>query len=351
MLAATELARGDVVSAREEIERALRATPDDLRVVDAYATIALLDGDAAAVLRVAAPHVGRLSRDAAAAVDAASVALAPWLDGRPRAATTVTHAVARAGLRANASVGAAPRPGIPATVAAELEQWFCALWSVPALDESPHARATFDWLMRAANDVGAGDVVLDAGAGQCRYAPFFAHACYLPVDFGKGDASWNYRRLAAVADLAALPLARCSVHMVFNTSVMEHVRHPERVLAEYHRVLRWGGSLRMYVPFLYGIHQPPHDYFRFTRHAWEAVVADAGFRRVEVREASSDFYAGAHWFRSGLLRLVARLDTEMRAVVGLFLRDVLPALEAVDTPDGERPAFPIGYFVDAWKLP
>ncbi len=51
----------------------------------------------------------------------------------------------------------------------------------------------------------AGARVLDAGAGEGQYAHEFARQRYCGVDLAVGDAAWNYSRLDAVADLAALP--------------------------------------------------------------------------------------------------------------------------------------------------
>ena len=36
------------------------------------------------------------------------------------------------------------------------------------------------------------------------------------------------------------------------------------------------------VPFLYQVHEAPHDYYRYTRHALERLVSDAGLRMVEL---------------------------------------------------------------------
>jgi SAM-dependent methyltransferase len=46
--------------------------------------------------------------------------------------------------------------------------------------------------------------------------------------------------------------------------VLEHVRHPERVLAEIHRVLQPGGYAHLVTPFCHPFHEYPRDYRRFT---------------------------------------------------------------------------------------
>ena len=56
--------------------------------------------------------------------------------------------------------------------------------------------------------------VLDAGAGDCRHAPSFAHAHYFGTDHALGDAvAYDYGRLAFVSDVTRLPLREASVDL------------------------------------------------------------------------------------------------------------------------------------------
>ncbi len=42
----------------------------------------------------------------------------------------------------------------------------------------------FDFLYNASLEAGRDDLILDLGAGQCRYSFFFDHASYIGIDFG-----------------------------------------------------------------------------------------------------------------------------------------------------------------------
>ena len=63
--------------------------------------------------------------------------------------------------------------------------------------------------------------VLDAGAGECQYASSFAKHRYTGVDLGIGNEAWSYRRLSAVADLAALPFAEATFDACINVVTLE----------------------------------------------------------------------------------------------------------------------------------
>lgn len=130
----------------------------------------------------------------------------------------------------------------------------------------------------------AGGRLLDLGCGS---APLFgAYRGHvrevLCIDWPSSVHSCPHVDVAC--DLSAgLPLAAACVQTVVLSDVLEHIRHPERLMGEVARVLVPGGHLLMNVPFLYGLHERPHDYFRFSVYALKCMIADAGLELVEVR--------------------------------------------------------------------
>ncbi len=56
--------------------------------------------------------------------------------------------------------------------------------------------------------------------------------------------------------------------------VLEHVREPSRAIANIHKFLRRGGVLILSTPFIFPLHDQPHDYYRFTRHGLEWLLRD-----------------------------------------------------------------------------
>jgi ubiquinone/menaquinone biosynthesis C-methylase UbiE len=130
----------------------------------------------------------------------------------------------------------------------------------------------------AASRVTDTQVVLDAGAGEARHKRHFTRGRYLALDSGAGDAKWDYSRLDVRGDLEHIPIASDSVDCVLCMVVLEHTRRPQKVLAEFARVLKAGGSLSLVVPFLWEEHQAPHDYLRFTRHGIRMLMEDLPYR-------------------------------------------------------------------------
>ena len=63
---------------------------------------------------------------------------------------------------------------------------------------------------------------------------------------------------------------------------MEHVTEPRIFLAEAFRVMKRGGTALLTTPFMWGEHEQPHDYFRFTRYGLRYLAEKAGFEVIEI---------------------------------------------------------------------
>lgn len=75
-----------------------------------------------------------------------------------------------------------------------------------------------------------------------------------------------------------VPLDDACVDTVVLSDVLEHLYQPLHALAEIHRVLRPGGKLVLNVPFMYWVHEAPHDYHRYTVFALQRMARDVGFQ-------------------------------------------------------------------------
>ncbi len=57
-----------------------------------------------------------------------------------------------------------------------------------------------------------------------------------------------------------------SIDIIFCIEVLEHVKNPFNAVKELERVLKPGGVFIGSTPFLFPIHDEPHDYFRYTKY-------------------------------------------------------------------------------------
>jgi len=146
-----------------------------------------------------------------------------------------------------------------------------------------------NFVATSAKEIPDGSTVLDAGAGECRFASLFSHCLYISIDFAKGDSRWNYKRLSMIGDLLSLPIKNDSLDVVICTQTLEHVTDPNVLLKELSRALKPGGRLYLTAPQGWPIHQAPYDFFRFTHYGLEYLLHKYGFTIESIRPQGGYF--------------------------------------------------------------
>jgi len=158
---------------------------------------------------------------------------------------------------------------------------FAANWLVERINRA--------YVQEAAGRYGRGRV-LDAGCGRRPYAEFFSY--YTGRDFDR------VRYADAPAGVwgsgMELPFRDKAFATVFSSQVLEHVPEPWRMVAEMARVLEPGGHLILTAPHIWGLHEAPHDYFRFTCYGLEHLARRVGLQPVEVRPMAG------YWVTAGV---------------------------------------------------
>jgi SAM-dependent methyltransferase len=65
------------------------------------------------------------------------------------------------------------------------------------------------------------------------------------------------------------------------SNVLEHVYDGANAVERLRRALKPGGQLFVSVPFMFPLHDEPHDYWRYTEHALRRLLG--GFSEVRIR--------------------------------------------------------------------
>lgn len=86
-------------------------------------------------------------------------------------------------------------------------------------------------------------------------------------DFGKDLLNVDllpYQNVDVICDIENIPFKDNSVDYIINIAVLEHVPNPQKVIAEIHRILKPGGKIYCFIPFMQPFHASPYDFQRFT---------------------------------------------------------------------------------------
>jgi SAM-dependent methyltransferase len=122
----------------------------------------------------------------------------------------------------------------------------------------------------------------DLGCGEMPYRDWLRSFAdrYIGVDWSNSP---HDLKADIVANLnQALPIENQVADSIISLSVMEHLPEPLLFLSEAHRILKPGCAIILQVPFMWWVHEAPHDYFRYTKYGLEYLFKKAGFSKIEV---------------------------------------------------------------------
>lgn len=124
---------------------------------------------------------------------------------------------------------------------------------------------------------------LDCGSGMAPYYEIYRGLVDEVTCVDWADSLHHNIHLDREVDLnQGLPFESARFDTVLLADVLEHIRNPAQLIAEIARVLAPQGKLILTVPFLYNVHEAPHDYYRFTRYALTDLTERAGLRVIAL---------------------------------------------------------------------
>lgn len=174
--------------------------------------------------------------------------------------------------------------------------------------------------------------LLDIGCGKMPYKKFIfensAIANYVGLDIEdaliyeaavKPDFTWDGK---------TMPFNDNSFDCAFGTEVLEHCPEPEIVLKEVVRVLKPNGVFFFTVPFLWNLHEVPHDEYRYTPFSLERHLKNSGFGEIEIKATG-----GWHAAMAQMLGLWVRrspMSAKKQAILSVILKPVIKFLIKMD---------------------
>lgn len=125
-----------------------------------------------------------------------------------------------------------------------------------------------------------------------------------------------------------MPFQNDEFDTAFGTEVLEHCPNPLIILNEVNRVLKAGGTFFFTVPFLWPLHEVPHDEFRYTPFSLEKLLEESGFENIDIKATG-----GWHASMAQMLGLWVRrspLSNQRRKIFSTILKPVIKYLIKID---------------------
>jgi SAM-dependent methyltransferase len=128
--------------------------------------------------------------------------------------------------------------------------------------------------------------LLDLGCGQMPYKELIKSECeiteYLGIDIDNALIYDENLKPDYIWDGEQLPFSKNVFDTIIMTEVLEHVPCSICTLKEAYRVLNKEGILFFTVPFLWPLHEVPHDEYRYTPFSLERIFKQSGFTSIQI---------------------------------------------------------------------
>lgn len=174
--------------------------------------------------------------------------------------------------------------------------------------------------------------LLDIGCGKMPYKNYILQNSsvnkYIGLDIEnaieydtsiKPDFTW---------DGITMPFEDEQFDTAFGTEVLEHCPKPAVILGEVSRILKPGGIFFYTVPFLWPLHEVPHDEFRYTPFSLKRLMEESGFENIDLKATG-----GWHASLAQMLGLWVRrspLSDRRKKIFSIVLKPLIKYLIKID---------------------
>lgn len=125
--------------------------------------------------------------------------------------------------------------------------------------------------------------LLDVGCGKKPFLHMFDKKIKSYTGIDMPSTRHLNREIDVFSSGQKIPFKDSVFDTILTTSVLEHVESPQEMFDEMHRVLKKNSYLILTTPCQYGLHEQPHDYFRYTKYSLRMMAEKSGFKVVYIK--------------------------------------------------------------------
>ena len=131
---------------------------------------------------------------------------------------------------------------------------------------------------------------LDVGSGSKPYKELFKNVTqYIGMDIEVSGHEHSKSEIDVYYDGKTFPFENNTIDSLVFFEVFEHVFNPEEFLSEITRVVKPQGKCVVTIPFLWGEHEQPYDFARYSSFGLKHLFDSHGLEIVEHKKYLADF--------------------------------------------------------------
>jgi SAM-dependent methyltransferase len=131
---------------------------------------------------------------------------------------------------------------------------------------------------------------LDVGSGSKPYISLFKNVTsYVGMDIEQSGHKHQYEYIDVFYDGTNFPFEENHFDSLVFFEVLEHVFNPEVFIGQISKVVKPGGHCLVTIPFIWGEHEQPYDFARYSSFGLKHLFNTHGFEIIEHRKYLADF--------------------------------------------------------------
>lgn len=162
--------------------------------------------------------------------------------------------------------------------------------------------------------------LLDAGCGEKPYSLIYDELVEKSIGCDVEYCIHDQKEVDVFASLDDLPFENEMFDTVLCTNVLEHVAEYQKAFSELARVLKCNGYMIISLPFLYPLHEEPHDFYRYSFYGLKYQIEKNGLNIINVTPWGG---VGAAVFVYFNLFLCKFLKVSLLNAIGCTLQEVI----------------------------
>ena len=131
--------------------------------------------------------------------------------------------------------------------------------------------------------------ILDVGCGKKIYRNIFPENEYLGIDVKVSGRKNEEKYADMYYDGENIPFEDNYFDFIICTEVLEHCTNPSKLISEIYRVLKAKGRALITVPFIWGEHEIPYDFRRYTSYGFKKDIKKVGFKIIKFQKDYKGF--------------------------------------------------------------